>query len=118
MRTSTLLRLFRASVAGTNNTSVICFTMFHMSEMFCAQMKPHVTTLQGWRNGLALRGSDLKGREGKEGEEVNVLRLRPSGLKLSTEDAPVPCQLLDSIFRGAPSCPELVFRSVSIPGLT
>lgn len=35
MRTSTLLRLFRASDAGANNTSVICFTMVHMSEMFC-----------------------------------------------------------------------------------
>jgi len=38
-----------------------------------------VTMLQGWRNGLALHGSDLKGREGKEREGGNVFRLRPPG---------------------------------------
>ena len=41
MRTSTLLRLFRASVAGANSTSVICFTMVHMSEMFCTETRWH-----------------------------------------------------------------------------
>ena len=57
MRTSTLLRLFRASVAGTNNTSVICFTMAHMSEMFCTETTLHVTTLWGCASGLVLHGA-------------------------------------------------------------
>lgn len=32
---STEVRLFRVSLAGTSNTSVICFTISHMSDTFC-----------------------------------------------------------------------------------
>ena len=57
MRTSTLLRLFRASVAGTNNTSVICFTMAHMSEVFCTETTLHAAMLRGWASSLVLHGA-------------------------------------------------------------
>lgn len=40
IRTSILVRTFKASLAGTRVTSVICFTMVHISEMFCEQTVP------------------------------------------------------------------------------
>lgn len=53
MRTSRLVRTFRTSLAETRRTLVICFTMAHISEMFCRQV--HAQQLaERWRSSPAL----------------------------------------------------------------
>lgn len=115
-RTSALLRLFRASLAGASKTSVIRLTMVHMSEMFCTQMRLHVTMLQGWRNCLALPGT-LSSMARRTWRRKRLWLLsEPLRLAPSTEDAPLPCQLPGSHLPMSSPCPDLVFRSITIPG--